>query len=265
MTTLHVRTDQLRSVVEPYPVVKDLRVSSDFPHGLKITIIENTPVAAVVAGGEKTPVAGDGRLLRGADERQLPTVPVSVPFPAAITSSIRSHARPSSRWRRRRRRCATVSCARPRPSTAASRSSSKTVRTSASAVPIGLPPSGPRPPPSWPTRARPAPPTSISATPSGLPPGDWKTPPCSAIRRPSTRPNRLKRPRRRCRRRAPRHSQPQPQLEPTERRKSQGQLQTSANCKQDCALDLALTPKNADAYGASVGSGAQAPGTLDAT
>jgi cell division protein FtsQ len=78
MTTLHVRTDQLRSVVEPYPVVKDLRVSSDFPHGLKITIIENTPVAVVVAGGEKTPVAGDGRLLRGADERQLPTVPVSV-------------------------------------------------------------------------------------------------------------------------------------------------------------------------------------------
>jgi cell division protein FtsQ len=78
MTTLHVRTDQLRSVVAPYPVVKDLRVSADFPHGLKITIIENTPVAAVVAGGEKTPVAADGRLLRGADERQLPTVPVSV-------------------------------------------------------------------------------------------------------------------------------------------------------------------------------------------
>lgn len=76
MTTLHVRTDQLRSVVEPYPVVKDLRVSSDFPHGLKITIIENTPVAVVVAGGEKTPVAGDGRLLRGADQRQLPTVPL---------------------------------------------------------------------------------------------------------------------------------------------------------------------------------------------
>lgn len=78
MTTMHVRTDQLRSVVAPYPVVKDLKVSSDFPHGLKITIIENTPVAVVVAGGEKTPVAGDGRLLRGADQRQLPTVPVSV-------------------------------------------------------------------------------------------------------------------------------------------------------------------------------------------
>jgi cell division protein FtsQ len=77
MTTLHVRTDQLRSVVAPYPIVKDLRVSSDFPNTLKIMVIENTPVAAIVAGGEKTPVAADGRLLRGAGERQLPTVPVS--------------------------------------------------------------------------------------------------------------------------------------------------------------------------------------------
>jgi cell division protein FtsQ len=78
MTTLHVRTDQLRSVVEPYPVVKDLEVTTDFPHDLKITIVENTPVAVVVVGGEKTPVAGDGRLLHGADQRQLPSVPVSV-------------------------------------------------------------------------------------------------------------------------------------------------------------------------------------------
>jgi cell division protein FtsQ len=79
MTTLHVRGDQLRSVVEPYPVVKDLHVSTDFPHGLKITVVENTPVAAVIADGAKTPVAADGRLLRGADQRELPVVPVSVP------------------------------------------------------------------------------------------------------------------------------------------------------------------------------------------
>jgi cell division protein FtsQ len=78
MTTLHVRGDQLRSVVAPYPVVKDLRVSTDFPHGLKITVVENTPVAAVSVDGAKTPVAGDGKLLRGADQRALPTVPLSV-------------------------------------------------------------------------------------------------------------------------------------------------------------------------------------------
>lgn len=79
MTTLHVRGEQLRSVVEPYPVVKDLRVSTDFPHGLKITVIENTPVAVVTVDGAKTPVSGDGKLLRGADQRDLPTVPLKVP------------------------------------------------------------------------------------------------------------------------------------------------------------------------------------------
>jgi cell division protein FtsQ len=79
MTTLHVRGDQLRSVVAPYPVVKDLRVSTDFPHGLKITVVENTPVAVIVADGAKTPVSADGQLLRGAGQRELPEVPMSVP------------------------------------------------------------------------------------------------------------------------------------------------------------------------------------------
>jgi cell division protein FtsQ len=78
MTTLHVRGDQLRSVVEPYPVVKDLRVSTDFPHGLKITVVENTPVAMIVTDGGTIPVAADGRLLRGAAQRQLPVVPMAV-------------------------------------------------------------------------------------------------------------------------------------------------------------------------------------------
>jgi cell division protein FtsQ len=78
MTTLHVRGDQLRSVVQPYPVVKDVRVSSDFPHGLKITVVENTPVALISVGGDRTPVGADGKLLRGAAERQLPIVPMRV-------------------------------------------------------------------------------------------------------------------------------------------------------------------------------------------
>jgi cell division protein FtsQ len=78
MTTLHVRGDQLRSVVEPYPVVKDLRVRADFPHGLKITVVENTPVAAIVVDGSSTPVSADGKLLRGAEPRALPVVAVPV-------------------------------------------------------------------------------------------------------------------------------------------------------------------------------------------
>jgi cell division protein FtsQ len=78
MTTLHVRVDQLRAVLEPYPVVKDVRVSTQFPHGLHITVIENTPVAAVLADGATTPVDASGHLLRGAAQRVLPIVPLSV-------------------------------------------------------------------------------------------------------------------------------------------------------------------------------------------
>lgn len=78
MTTLHVREDQLRSVIVPYPVVKDLRVKTDFPHGLRITVIENAPVAAISANGAKTPVSADGHLLPGTQQRTLPLVPMRV-------------------------------------------------------------------------------------------------------------------------------------------------------------------------------------------
>jgi cell division protein FtsQ len=79
MTTLHVRQDQLDAVVAPYPVVKTVRAEPDFPHGMRITVVENTPVAVVMAGGHKTPVAGDGRLLRGAAVSALPIVPLKAP------------------------------------------------------------------------------------------------------------------------------------------------------------------------------------------
>ena len=52
MTTLDVRLGQLRTAVAPYPVVKDLRVSTQFPHGMRIHVIEQLPVGALVAGGE---------------------------------------------------------------------------------------------------------------------------------------------------------------------------------------------------------------------
>jgi cell division protein FtsQ len=78
MTTLHVRTDQLRAVVAPFPVVKSVTAQADFPHTLRITVTENVPVAAVLVDGTKISVGGDGRLLRGADERELPVVPMRV-------------------------------------------------------------------------------------------------------------------------------------------------------------------------------------------
>ena len=75
MTTLHVRTDQLRAAVAPYASVAGLRVDSDFPHKLSIEVIEHRPAAVVVAGGERIPVAGGGLLLRGMRaEAGLPAV-----------------------------------------------------------------------------------------------------------------------------------------------------------------------------------------------
>ncbi|WP_187368781.1 cell division protein FtsQ/DivIB [Baekduia soli] len=78
MTTLHVRTDQLEAVVRPYPVVKRVTAHASFPHTLRIEVTENVPVASVLVDGVRTPVGGDGRLLRGADQRALPVVPMSV-------------------------------------------------------------------------------------------------------------------------------------------------------------------------------------------
>jgi cell division protein FtsQ len=78
MTTLHVDHETLMQAVEPYPVVRDLRVSSDFPHGLRIVVIQHTAAAIAVADGLKIPVAGDGTLLRGVPvEGRLPTIQVS--------------------------------------------------------------------------------------------------------------------------------------------------------------------------------------------
>lgn len=77
MTTLDVRVGQLRTVVAPYPVVKDLRVSTQFPHGMRIEVIEHLPVGALTAGGRAVAASGDGTLLRDAPTGSLPAIPVA--------------------------------------------------------------------------------------------------------------------------------------------------------------------------------------------
>lgn len=80
MTTLDVRMDQLRTAVAPYPVVRDLRVSTQFPHGMRIRVIEQIPVGAVLAGGRTFAVAGDGTLLHDVPATvSLPAIPLKVP------------------------------------------------------------------------------------------------------------------------------------------------------------------------------------------
>jgi cell division protein FtsQ len=76
MTTLDVRLGQLRTAVGPYPVVKDVRVSTQFPHGMRIRVIEQLPVGALTAGGRSVAVSGDGTLLQNVATGSLPEIPV---------------------------------------------------------------------------------------------------------------------------------------------------------------------------------------------
>ncbi len=87
MTTLDVRMSTLRAAVSPYPVVKDLRVSTQFPHGMRIRVIEQVPVAVVMLGGRAVPVAADGTLLHDVTPSgRLPAVSVgAAPGGARIT------------------------------------------------------------------------------------------------------------------------------------------------------------------------------------
>jgi cell division protein FtsQ len=78
MTTLHVRTGQLRTVVEPYPAVGSIAVEADFPSTLKITVHQREPVAAIVFGGSRTAVAADGTILRGTRAGSVPIVPMQM-------------------------------------------------------------------------------------------------------------------------------------------------------------------------------------------
>jgi cell division protein FtsQ len=95
MTTLDVQMNQLRTAVEPYPVVKDLSVSTQFPHGMRIRVIEQVPVAVVVAGAHRIAVAGDGTLLHDViPSASLPTIALTiVPGGTRLTGSARAEAR----------------------------------------------------------------------------------------------------------------------------------------------------------------------------
>ena len=80
MTTLDVSMGALRTAVAPYPDVKDVEVSTQFPHGMRIRVIEEIPVAAGVVAGRATAVAGDGTLLNDAvGTSALPRIPLAVP------------------------------------------------------------------------------------------------------------------------------------------------------------------------------------------
>jgi cell division protein FtsQ len=89
MTTLDVKMSALRTAVAPYPVVKQLHVSTDFPHRMRIDVVEQVPVAMISAAGLRVAVSADGTLLHGTSvPGSLPTISLPVsPGGTRVTGS----------------------------------------------------------------------------------------------------------------------------------------------------------------------------------
>jgi cell division protein FtsQ len=75
MTTLHVDRRRLEDATAGYPAVRRLEVAIDFPHALRIHVVEHEPAGVAVNSGGRVPVAADGTVLRGLPVRKpLPTL-----------------------------------------------------------------------------------------------------------------------------------------------------------------------------------------------
>ncbi|HEY3865666.1 MAG TPA: FtsQ-type POTRA domain-containing protein [Solirubrobacteraceae bacterium] len=75
MSTLDVNAAALRAAVAAYPVVRAVHAVPSFPHGLRIEVAEQPPVAALTIGSERTAVAADGVVLGpGLITGSLPTL-----------------------------------------------------------------------------------------------------------------------------------------------------------------------------------------------
>jgi cell division protein FtsQ len=108
MTTLHLDRDDLERVVKAYPVVKSLELSPDFPHTLRIRVVEHHPAAIAVTDGGRVAVAADGTVLAGlAGEGRLPTITAEgtiqgerLEDPAALAAARVAGAAPAALHRR---------------------------------------------------------------------------------------------------------------------------------------------------------------------
>jgi cell division protein FtsQ len=79
MTTLDVNMGALRTAVAPYPVVKQLHVSTGFPHRMRIQVTEQVPVAVISTDGQQTSVSADGTILHDVTPAgSLPTIALDV-------------------------------------------------------------------------------------------------------------------------------------------------------------------------------------------
>jgi cell division protein FtsQ len=87
MTTLDLQRSRLQTAVAPYPAVKSIRVTTNFPHGLRIHVFEELPSAILTAGGRRVVISADGTVLRGATPKpRLPVLPArALPVGTRVT------------------------------------------------------------------------------------------------------------------------------------------------------------------------------------
>jgi cell division protein FtsQ len=87
MTTLHVRQDALDTAAEPFAIVKRIEVTTDFPHTMRIHVITNVAVGAIVVDGRRIAVTSDGTILSDVTApAALPEIPLrSTPGGARLT------------------------------------------------------------------------------------------------------------------------------------------------------------------------------------
>lgn len=92
MTTLDLDVSALERSVQPYPYVHSLSVSTHFPHGLTIAVLEQVPVATVSIGARTLPVNGAGELLPAATTPHgpLPTLSLTGAAGGAAVASTAS-------------------------------------------------------------------------------------------------------------------------------------------------------------------------------
>jgi len=74
MSTLHVDEAALRDAIGASTAVAGIRVTTDFPHGMRIEVIERPPVAVLIGPGRRVAVAADGTLLTGVRATGIPTI-----------------------------------------------------------------------------------------------------------------------------------------------------------------------------------------------
>jgi cell division protein FtsQ len=82
LSTLHLDRARLQDAVSPYPMVDGLSVHTHFPHGLRIEVAEQIPVAQVVGADRTVTVSADGVVLAHPHPSEpLPTITLTTPAP----------------------------------------------------------------------------------------------------------------------------------------------------------------------------------------